>query len=185
MAFVHSHITHLEALLEAAKQATVPQALVHFFSDGRDTSPTSGTEWLSKKKHSSIPCAETEKYAHVTFSFTGGIEKTFEGEERCLVPSPKVATYDLTSSRWPVLTMMLLLGIQRACEEKGYVLLVTADHGNAERHDSMKMENLLLTHTTFRVSHNASLADVAPTVLEIMGLEIPPEMKGQSLLLKK
>ena len=87
--------------------------------------------------------------------------------------------------------------IQKACEESGYVMLVTADHGNAER---MIDENgkPVTKHTTFRVpfclhgggytfrhvTHNASLADVAPTILDIMGLSIPPEMTGQSLLTK-
>lgn len=52
-------------------------------------------EWLSKKNIRQFHCAETEKYAHVTLYFNGGIEKPFEGEERCLVPSPNVATYDL------------------------------------------------------------------------------------------
>ncbi|VDP24790.1 unnamed protein product [Onchocerca flexuosa] len=81
---------------------------------------------------------ETEKYAHVTFFFNGGVEKQFENEERCLVPSPKVATYDLepAMSSAGVADKVIYVAIGRiyeACKKNDYILMVTADHGNAEK----------------------------------------------------
>eukprot|EP00117_Sycon_ciliatum_P038751 scpid51270/ scgid28748/ 2,3-bisphosphoglycerate-independent phosphoglycerate mutase len=193
-------------------------------------------EWLGKKSRQQFHCAETEKYAHVTFFFNGGREAAFEGEERCMVPSPKVATYDLQpemnaagvaekvaeavrSGRYP-LTMCNfappdMVGhtgkyeptivaceatdrgiglILQACQESNCTLMVTADHGNAEKMFS-EQGGPHTAHTTYRVplcisgpkqlrelKHNASLQDVAPTVLQLLGLEIPSEMTGQPLL---
>jgi len=185
--------------------------------------------------------AETEKYAHVTFFFNGGQEKAFEGEDRKLVPSPKVATYDLqpemscaevaqqvagaiASKKYPFVmcnfappdmvghtgkyepavkacsaTDKAIGVIKKACEENGYVLLITADHGNAETMFDAD-GGPFTSHTTNRVpfcmyntrlqfsvpaNHNAALCDVAPTILDLLGLALPVgDMTGISLLLK-
>ena len=179
--------------------------------------------------------AETEKYAHVTFFFNGGVEKQTEGEDRCLVPSPKeFPTYDLVpqmsaekvadkvvealaSEKYDLIvcnfancdmvghTGVMEAAVQAvetvdACIGRIYaevqkhpdvVLLITADHGNA---DCMFDENgkVNTAHTTNPVPilvtrknaslSNGRLADIAPTILSIMGLEQPPEMTGKSLL---
>ncbi|XP_015919560.2 2,3-bisphosphoglycerate-independent phosphoglycerate mutase-like [Parasteatoda tepidariorum] len=194
------------------------------------------SEWISKKGCLQFHCAETEKYAHVTFFFNGGQEAAFENETRKMVPSPKVATYDLqpemscmkvademvkaiksgryhfvlcnlappdmvghTGKYEPALraveaTDRAIGRIVDACVEMEYELVITADHGNAEK---MLDENgePCKTHTTNRVpfivrssrklktpDHNAALCDVAPTILDLMGLDKPPEMTGRSLL---
>ncbi|EDV20042.1 uncharacterized protein TRIADDRAFT_32533 [Trichoplax adhaerens] len=192
-------------------------------------------EWLSKKELSQMHVAETEKYAHVTFFFNGGREMQFSMEDRIMVPSPKVATYDLKpemnaegvadeviraieSGKYPfvmcnfappdmvghtgvydaaviacTVTDFNIGRIFEACEKHDYALMITADHGNAEK---MVTENgsPFTAHTLYRVplimtrgkykdiTHDANLSDVAPTVLRIMGLDVPPEMSGQSLL---
>ncbi|XP_028391357.1 2,3-bisphosphoglycerate-independent phosphoglycerate mutase-like [Dendronephthya gigantea] len=195
-------------------------------------------EWLSVKDVLQYHVAETEKYAHVTFFFNGGQEAQFEGEERKLVPSPKVATYDLqpemscdgvakevcggircgkfpfvmcnfaapdmvghTGKYEPAVTACtatdLAIGkIKAACDENGYVLFITADHGNAEKMYS-DQGGPHTAHTTYRVplvmhntdlklacpaGYNAALCDVATTILDVMGIEQPPEMTGRSLL---
>lgn len=194
-------------------------------------------ECISKAKVGQFHCAETEKYAHVTFFFNGGREAEFEGEDRMMVPSPKVATYDLdpkmnaagvayemckaiqtnkyqfvmcnlappdmvghTGKYEPTLiacqvTDEAIGKIKEACEKNDYILLITADHGNAEK---MVDDNggPVTSHTTNRVpfimnntnksfitiSHNAALCDVAPTVLSLMNIPKPAEMDGQSLI---
>lgn len=196
-------------------------------------------EWLAKKNAGQFHCAETEKYAHVTFFFNGGQEKSFEKEDRFMVPSPKVATYDLQpemscagvadelckaieSGKYEftmcnfappdmvghtgkyeaaviacAATDRAIQQVHECCQKNGVVLLVTSDHGNAE----LMMDEAgkpITQHTTNRVpfvmqgsvrkfggfSHNAALCDVAPTVLDLLGLEKPEDMGGQSLLLK-
>ncbi|KAI1909143.1 hypothetical protein LOZ12_004774 [Ophidiomyces ophidiicola] len=197
-------------------------------------------EWLSAKGLKQCHIAETEKYAHVTFFFNGGIEKQFEGEDRDLIPSPKVATYDLDPkmSAAPVAEKMAeriseksydlvmnnfappdMVGhtgvyeaavqgvaatdkaigrIFEACKENGYILFITADHGNAE-----EMKNAdgsaKTSHTTNKVpfvmanapdgwslkEKDGILGDVAPTILDAMGIEQPKEMSGSSLLIRK
>jgi 2,3-bisphosphoglycerate-independent phosphoglycerate mutase len=182
--------------------------------------------------------AETEKYAHVTYFFNGGVEQPFPGEERCLVPSPKVATYDLqpemsarevaaeASSRLqanPSRAMVLnfanadMVGhtgkmeptieacrvVDRSVEavvttvlSLGGVAVVTADHGNAESMIDETTGGPLTAHTMNRVPvhlvgrglegrrlrDGGLLADVAPTMLAILGLPVPKEMEGRSLL---
>ena len=181
--------------------------------------------------------AETEKYAHVTFFFNGGVEKQTEGEERCLVPSPKeFATYDLVpemsarkvadkcveaiaSDKYDLIvcnfancdmvghtgvmdaavkaveTVDECMGriMEETAKHPDTVLVVTADHGNA---DCMFDENgkVNTAHTTNKVPFtvcmpgislkDGKLADIAPTILEIMGLKQPEEMTGESLIVK-
>jgi 2,3-bisphosphoglycerate-independent phosphoglycerate mutase len=181
--------------------------------------------------------AETEKYAHVTFFLNGGAETPKAGEERVLVPSPKVATYDLKPEMSaPEVTRSLVEAIEcgradvyvvnyancdmvghtgvleaaiRAVEAvdagvgavvsavcgRGGVALVTADHGNAERMVDADGTTLFTAHTTDEVpliavadgvrglSSGGILADVAPTLLELIGIAPPPEWTGRSLLL--
>jgi 2,3-bisphosphoglycerate-independent phosphoglycerate mutase len=181
--------------------------------------------------------AETEKYAHVTFFFNGGRETVFPGEERILVPSPKVATYDLQpemsapeltdkvvlaigSGRFDVVvinyantdmvghtglldaaikaveTVDACLGrLSQAVEAAGGTLVITADHGNAEvMRDPLTGE----PHTAHTVNPvpliivnppgavmrvaNGRLCDVAPTLLDIIGLKKPAAMTGHSLI---
>ena len=183
--------------------------------------------------------AETEKYAHVTYFFNGGEETPFPGEDRLLVPSPKVATYDLQPemSAYELTNKVLerlaneddafilvnyanpdMVGhtgvleaaiaacaavdecagqLVEAVVAKGGVALVTADHGNAERMIDEETGNPHTYHTTGAVSFipigdgyfaprpRGILADVAPTVLDLMGLEQPEVMTGRSLLWHK
>ncbi|KAL5263727.1 hypothetical protein ACHWQZ_G008937 [Mnemiopsis leidyi] len=194
-------------------------------------------EWLSKKEINHLHCAETEKYAHVTFFFNGGIEKQWETERRVMVPSPKVATYDLqpTMNAAGVAEEMVkaiksgenpfvmcnfappdMVGhtgkyeatvtaceetdrcigeILTACREYGYIFLITADHGNAEKMYS-ETGGPHTAHTCNRVpfymdggkvkfqsqSEEMALCDVAPTVLKLMGVSQPAAMTGKSLI---
>jgi 2,3-bisphosphoglycerate-independent phosphoglycerate mutase len=181
--------------------------------------------------------AETEKYAHVTFFLNGGAEQPFAGEERILVPSPKVATYDLQpemsapevtdklvaaieSDRFDLIvvnyantdmvghtgdldaairaveTVDRCLGrVEKAVAAMGGALLITADHGNAERMRDPATGQAHTAHTGNVVPvvlagddcaraalHDGRLADVAPTVLHLMGLPRPAEMTGQCLI---
>lgn len=180
--------------------------------------------------------AETEKYAHVTFFFSGGREEKFPGEERVLVPSPKVATYDLKPEMSaPELTRELVAAIDSgkfdiiianfantdmvghtgdlaaakaavetvdkslghiaaALDDCGGAMLITADHGNAEQMYDTENKTSHTQHTLnpvpciiygldrkIRLS-GGTLSDIAPTILEIMGLEAPEEMTGKSLI---
>ncbi|KAF3387349.1 hypothetical protein F1880_000386 [Penicillium rolfsii] len=196
-------------------------------------------EWLGKKNLQQCHVAETEKYAHVTFFFNGGIEKQFPGEVRDMIPSPKVATYDLDPkmSAAAVGTKMAeriaenkfdfimnnfappdMVGhtgvyeaaiqgvaatdkaigeIYEACKKHNYILMITADHGNAEEMLNEK-GTPKTSHTTNFVpfvmanapegwslaKDGGVLGDVAPTVLAAMGIEQPAEMTGKSLLIK-
>lgn len=181
--------------------------------------------------------AETEKYAHVTFFFNGGAEAVFDGEERILVPSPKVATYDLQPEMSaPEVTDKLVDAIENerfdlivvnfantdmvghtgvlsaavkavetvdasigrladALAKVGGAMLVTADHGNAEQMKDPKTGQAHTAHTLNPVPlvlvgtgaevaglTKGRLADVAPTLLDLMGLEQPVEMTGRSLI---
>lgn len=191
-------------------------------------------EYLSKNGKTQLRIAETEKYAHVTFFFNGGVEKTFEGEDRALIPSPKVATYDLQpemsayevtdevisrikSGKYDVIILNFAncdmvghTGVFEAAVkaveavdecvgriydiimEKDGVLLITADHGNA---DKMVDENggPFTAHTTNPVpfcvvnydcelKDSGKLADIAPSMLKILGMKQPSEMTGESFI---
>jgi 2,3-bisphosphoglycerate-independent phosphoglycerate mutase len=198
-------------------------------------------EVVAKAGRTQLRIAETEKYAHVTFFFNGGEEKEWPGETRVLVPSPKVATYDLQPEMSaPELTEKLVAAIGAGefdfvvvnyanCDMVGHTgdlgaaikavetvdaclgrvveavarvqgaLLVTADHGNCECMRDPATGQPMTAHTLNPVpvyvfdarlpGRNApvhvadgKLADVAPTLLELMGLPVPPEMTGRSLI---
>lgn len=181
--------------------------------------------------------AETEKYAHVTFFFSGGQEAEFEGETRILVPSPKVATYDLQPEMSaPEVTEKLVQAIKseefdlivcnyangdmvghtgvmeaaikavealdvalgavtEAALEVGAEVLITADHGNVELMVDPQTGGAVTSHTTFPVplvyvsKDNAgaslkegALSDIAPTLLDILGVDVPSEMTGSTLI---
>ena len=192
-------------------------------------------EYLSRMGMTQLRIAETEKYAHVTFFFNGGVEKQYPGEDRVLVPSPKVATYDLqpemsarevcdkcveriNSGAYDVIILNfancdmvghtgVLQAAVKAVEtvdecvgrvveatlKMGGIAMVTADHGNAEvmlQPDGSPMT----AHTTNLVPfilcgagtqlRPGRLADIAPTILDVMGLAAPQEMDGQTLIVK-
>ncbi len=193
-------------------------------------------EYISKKGLKQLRIAETEKYAHVTFFFNGGEEKQYEGEDRILVPSPKVETYDLKpemsayevtekvveaikSEKYDSIILNFanpdMVGhtgsveaavkaletidecvtkVVAAINEVNGVLLITADHGNAEQMIDYKTGEPHTAHTTNPVPlaivgmpsnkklKEGRLADLAPTMLDIMGLEKPEEMTGESLI---
>jgi 2,3-bisphosphoglycerate-independent phosphoglycerate mutase len=191
---------------------------------------------VSEAGRSQLRIAETEKYAHVTFFLNGGRERVFEGEDRILVPSPDVATYDLCPEMSAVevtdnLVRVIdggsydlivvnyangdmvghtgilsaaiqavetldscLARLEAAVTQAGGVMLVTADHGNCERmiadggdlHTShtLNVVPTILVNASEGVEglRTGRLCDVAPTLLELMGLEQPAEMTGQSLI---
>ena len=192
-------------------------------------------EVVAKAGLRQLRIAETEKYAHVTFFFNGGEERVFEGEDRILVPSPKVATYDLkpemsapevtdklvaaidsrqydliicnyantdmvghTGKLGPAIAAVeavdACLGqVEAAVRRQGGALLITADHGNAERmtdeaggehtsHTTDDVPFLIVDGSAAGDLDDGRLCDIAPTVLEIMGLPRPAEMTGTSLL---
>ena len=197
-------------------------------------------EYISKKGYTQLRIAETEKYAHVTFFFNGGEEKQYEGEERILVPSPKVETYDQKPemSAYEVTDKVLeviknekcdsiilnyantdMVGhtgsleaaikaveavdecvgkVIEAVEEKHGNILITADHGNAEQMVDYSTGEPHTAHTTnpvplilvtddkkLKLKLGGKLADLAPTMLDLMKLEKPEEMTGNSLLDKE
>jgi len=194
-------------------------------------------ETIAKAGLKQLRIAETEKYAHVTFFFNGGEERQFEGEDRILVPSPKVKTYDLkpemsapevtdklveaiASGKYDLVVVnyansdmvghtgdlaaavkaieavdACLGRLMEAVKKAGGVLLVTADHGNAEQMYDEKTRQKHTQHTLNRVPallfnappairslRDGKLADVAPTMLDLMGVAQPEQMTGHSLL---
>ena len=192
-------------------------------------------EYLSRMGMTQLRIAETEKYAHVTFFFNGGVETQYPGEDRVLVPSPKVATYDLQpemsafevcdkcverieSGAYDVIilnfancdmvghtgvleaaikaveTVDTCVGrVVEATLKMGGIAMVTADHGNAE--DMKQPDGSPMTaHTTNLVPfilcgagtelRPGRLADIAPTILDVMGLACPEEMDGKTLIVK-
>jgi 2,3-bisphosphoglycerate-independent phosphoglycerate mutase len=194
-------------------------------------------EIISRAGLKQLRIAETEKYAHVTFFFNGGVETEFPGETRILIPSPKVATYDLQpemsapevtdkivdaidNRRFDVIIVNYANGdmvghtgilqaavkaaeaidtalgrLEEALQKAGGVMIVTADHGNLEMMRDPQTGEPHTQHTLFRVPvvlvngpadvdalADGRLADIAPTVLDLLGLKQPPEMTGHSLL---
>ena len=193
-------------------------------------------EYLSQVGMTQLRIAETEKYAHVTFFFNGGSETVFPGEDRVLVPSPKVATYDLQpemsaaevteqcvarieSGAYDVIilnfancdmvghtgvydaavkaveTVDTCVGrVVDATLKMGGIAIITADHGNAEQMTESD-GSPMTAHTTNPVPFilcgagtelrsGGRLADIAPTILDVMGLACPPEMDGKTLIVK-
>lgn len=191
-------------------------------------------EWLSKNGKTQLRISETEKYAHVTFFFNGGVEEVFKGEDRTLINSPKVATYDLQpemsskeltdklcaaieSDKYDVIIcnypngdMVGHTGVYdaavKACEavdesigrvieslkKVGGECLITADHGNAERMKNLETGEAYTAHTNLPVPliyfgrkakarEGGKLSDLAPTMLYLMGMEIPSEMTGKTI----
>ena len=191
-------------------------------------------EILSEAGKKQLRIAETEKYAHVTFFFSGGREKEFPGEERILIPSPKVATYDLQPEmsafqvrdaiirelekqkhdficlnfangdmvghtgvyqaiQKAVRTVDQCAGdVARAAVANGYEVIIIADHGNADyavnpdgspnTAHSLNPVPLYLISKRYSSVRDGILADVAPTVLTMLGIPAPPEMTGKSLV---
>ena len=197
-------------------------------------------EWLAANNMTQARIAETEKYAHVTFFFNGGVEEPNKGEDRILVNSPKVATYDLkpemsayevcdklceaiTSEKYDVIIinfanpdMVGHTGVEAAaikaveavdeCVGKAVealksvdgTMFICADHGNAEQLIDYETGAPFTAHTTnevpfilvnykegYTLREGGCLADIVPTLIEVMGMEQPAEMTGKSLLIKK
>ena len=207
---------------------------VHIIFDKENVGNTLG-EYLSKLNKKQLHIAETEKYAHVTFFFNGGSEAPFEGEERILVASPKVATYDLKpemsayevkdklveairSQEYDFIVvnyangdMVGHTGVYEAIEkavkavdecvrdtveaakESDYEVIIIADHGNADNainpdgtpntaHSLNPVPCVYVTSRKDAHVENGRLADVAPTILSMMGIPQPKEMTGHSLI---
>ena len=193
-------------------------------------------EYLAKNGKTQLRIAETEKYAHVTFFFNGGVESPFEGEDRALINSPKVATYDLQpemsaylvadecvkrieSDKYDVIILNFAncdmvghTGVFEAAVKaveavdacagkvidavlaKGGAVLLTADHGNADKMYDEDPEHPFTAHTTnpvpflvaglgdVKLREGGVLADIAPTMLKILELPQPQEMTGKSII---
>lgn len=207
---------------------------VHILFDKENVENTLG-EYLSKNGKKQLHIAETEKYAHVTFFFNGGREKEYEGEDRILVASPKVATYDLKPemSAYEVKDKLVeAIGTEKydfivvnyangdmvghtgvyeaiekavkavdecvkdtveAAKSHGYEVIIIADHGNADNalnpdgsvntaHSLNPVPCIYVTENKDAKVVDGRLADVAPTLLHIMGLAQPTEMTGTSLI---
>jgi 2,3-bisphosphoglycerate-independent phosphoglycerate mutase len=196
-------------------------------------------EVLSKHGLTQLRIAETEKYAHVTFFLNGGQERCYEGEDRCLIPSPKISTYDLKpemsayevtdevirrikSGKYDVIILnfanMDMVGhtgifdaavkaveavddcvgrISAVLKEVGGVAFITADHGNAEQMENSSTREPHTAHTSnlvrciyvgnheVKALKNGKLCDLAPTLLEILKIRKPEDMKGESLIIKE
>lgn len=194
-------------------------------------------EWMAKNDKTQLRISETEKYAHVTFFFNGGVEEPFAGEERILINSPKVATYDLQPEMSSAeLTEKLVAAIEsgkydtiicnypngdmvghtgvmeaaikavealdncieqvtKAVESVGGQLLITADHGNAEQmrdpatgqahtaHTNLPVPLIYVGEKNVKTVEGGKLSDIAPTMLSLMGMEIPQEMTGKPLFI--
>ncbi|MGN0036111.1 MAG: 2,3-bisphosphoglycerate-independent phosphoglycerate mutase [Bacteroidaceae bacterium] len=207
---------------------------VHIIFDKENVENTLG-EYISSKGLKQLHIAETEKYAHVTFFFNGGRETPYEQEDRILVPSPKVATYDLKpemsvyevkdklvaaigENKYDFIVvnyangdMVGHTGVYEAIEKavvavdacvkevieaakaQGYEAIIIADHGNADHalnddntpntaHSLNPVPFVYVTERTDAQVADGRLADVAPSILHIMGLEQPAEMTGSNLI---
>ena len=207
---------------------------VHILFDKENVENTLG-EYVASKGLKQLHIAETEKYAHVTFFLNGGRETPYDGEDRILVPSPKVATYDLQPemSAYEVRTKLVeairedkydlivvnfangdMVGhtgvysaietavkavdecvkdVIEAAKETGYEAIIIADHGNADNavnadgspntaHSLNPVPFVYVTENKDVQPADGILADVAPSVLKIMGLSVPAEMTGKQLI---
>ncbi len=212
--------------------ATIPNVEIAF--KPQELTNTFG-EYVSSLGLTQLRIAETEKYAHVTFFFNGGLEAPYAGEDRILVPSPKVPTYDLQpemsayevtekvleaidSEKYDVIILNFancdMVGhtgvfeaavkaveavdecvgkiVDRMVEKNGSIL-ITADHGNADQmldetgavvtaHSTNPVPLILVNGGGRKLADGGALCDLAPTLLSLMGLEVPKEMEGRSLL---
>lgn len=218
-------MTQYDATMPNVDVAFKPQTLGNTFG-----------EYLSKLGKKQLRIAETEKYAHVTFFFNGGVETVYEGEDRILIPSPKVTTYDLKpemsaievtdklvkaiesekydaiivnyancdmvghtgifkAAKKAVETVDTCVGrIKDAVEKVGGAILLTADHGNADK--MLEPDGSAFTaHTTNvvpfavigcgekKLRSGGRLSDLSPTILHVMEIEKPKEMTGESLII--
>ena len=206
---------------------------LHILFDKENVANTIG-EYVSSQGLCQLRIAETEKYAHVTFFLNGGREETFKGEERILIPSPKVATYDLKPemSAYEVKDALVaelnkkkfdfvclnfangdMVGhtgvydaiikavkavdacvhdVVEAAKANGYEVVLIADHGNADHAEnadgtpntahSLNPVPIVVVSDRVKSVRNGVLADVAPTVLKLMGLQQPAEMTGSVLI---
>lgn len=207
---------------------------LHVLFDKDNVSNTMG-EYVSSLGLTQLRVAETEKFPHVTFFFSGGREAEFEGEDRLLIPSPKVATYDLKpemsapeiadkmveaidSQKYDFIVLNFAncdmvghtgvkeaikeaIGVVDACTEKvveaakanGYESIIIADHGNADyamnpdgspntAHSLNPVPVIYVSENKGAKIANGILADVSPTMCQILGIEQPAEMSGKSLL---
>ena len=206
---------------------------LHILFDKENVPDTIG-EWVSKQGLKQLRIAETEKYAHVTFFLNGGREETFEGEERILVASPKVATYDLQpemsapevadklvaaldEQKFDFICLNFANGdmvghtgvydaivkavkavdacvakVVEAAKRNGYEVVQIADHGNADNAvnpdgtpntaHSLNPVPIVVVSDRVKAVHDGILADVAPTVLDLMGIPRPADMTGKSLV---
>ena len=217
-------MTQYDASMPNVDVAFKPQTLVNTFG-----------EYIASKGLTQLRIAETEKYAHVTFFFNGGVENVYEGEDRKLIPSPKVATYDMQPemSAYQVADACVELINQDKydcivlnfanCDMVGHTgvfdaavkaveavdiclgkvvdalmahdakIIITADHGNADCMIDPETKDVFTAHTTNPVPlilmgagdvklKKGKLADIAPTMLKLMGLDQPVEMTGESLI---
>ena len=192
-------------------------------------------EYLSKQGKKQLHTAETEKYAHVTFFFNGGREQPYDGEDRILVPSPKVATYDLkpemsafevkdklvaaiNEAKYDFIVVNFANGdmvghtgiynaiakavwavdncvkdVIEAAKANDYEAIIIADHGNADNainadgtpntaHSLNPVPFIYVTNNNSATVKDGRLADVAPSILHIMGLEQPADMTGENLI---
>ena len=217
-------MTQYDATMPNVDIAFKPQSLTNTFG-----------QYISDKGLTQLRIAETEKYAHVTFFFNGGVETSFPGEDRALINSPKVATYDLQpemsayevtdevvarihSDKYDVIIlnysncdMVGHTGVFDAAKaaveavdtclgrtvdailKQGGAALITADHGNADQMyepdgspftaHTTNLVPLILVNVDASLKEHGKLADLAPTMLDILGLEQPAEMTGESLLI--
>ena len=207
---------------------------VHILFDKENVSNTLG-EYLAAKGLNQLHIAETEKYAHVTFFFNGGRETPYDNEDRILVPSPKVATYDLkpemsayevkdklvaaiNENKYDFIVVNFAIGdmvghtgiyeaiekavvavdacvkdVIEAAKTQDYEAIIIADHGNADHalnedgtpntaHSLNPVPCVYVTENKAAKVEDGRLADVAPTILKIMGLEAPAEMNGNVLI---
>lgn len=219
-------MTQYDATIPGVEIAFKPQSLTNTFG-----------EYISSKGLTQLRIAETEKYAHVTFFFNGGVEKEYPGEDRALIPSPKVATYDLQpemsepevteecvkrilSGKYDVIVLNYancdMVGhtgvfeaavkaveavddgigkVVDAILKMGGQCLITADHGNVDQmldadgvtpftaHSTNPVPLVMVGHAG-KLAEGGVLADLTPTLLDMMGMKQPPEMTGHSLLVK-
>ncbi len=206
---------------------------LHILFDKENVQNTIG-EYVSASGLKQLRIAETEKYAHVTFFLNGGREAMFEGEDRILVPSPKVATYDLKpemsayevkdklvealdTQKYDFIALNFANGdmvghtgvyeaivkavtavnecveaVVETAKKNGYEVIIIADHGNADNAinadgspntaHSLNPVPIIVVSDRVKSVENGVLADVAPTVLKLMGLEQPAEMTGHALV---